>query len=108
LLVAGARVASTYRVFSQTYDEPFHLARGLQWWTGGSYDHVHHPPLAPITFAVGPLLVGAEFRDTGDRLADGNAVLYGETGYSRTLAAARAGNLVFLCLAAAATFLWGR
>ena len=108
VLVAGVRVVSTYGVFSQTYDEPFHLARGMQWWTSDSYDHVHHPPLAPIFYGLGPLVLSAEFRDTGNRLADGNAVLYGETGYSRTLGAARAGNLVFLCVAAAATFVWGK
>jgi len=41
LLLAGigvARIISTYQVFSQTTDEPAHLATGMEWLEQGTYE----------------------------------------------------------------------
>ena len=37
-LLSAVRIASTWRVFSQTVDEPIHIAAGLQWLTNGGLD----------------------------------------------------------------------
>ena len=61
LLLAGClRIAATYPVFTQTWDEPAHIAAGLEWLQRGEYNFEPlHPPLARIAAAVGPYLAGA-------------------------------------------------
>jgi hypothetical protein len=49
------RIASTYRIFSQTSDEPFHIAAGFQWLTSRQYFPViifFKTPLAFLIFVV--------------------------------------------------------
>ena len=49
------RVASTYHVFSETADEPVHLAAGFQRLTSDRYDlDPEHPPLARIGLLSSP------------------------------------------------------
>jgi hypothetical protein len=46
------RIVATYRVFSQTNDEPFHVAAGYQWLTTRGYRFdLQHPPLARVFLA---------------------------------------------------------
>src|SRR5258706_10628223 len=105
-----ARIVATYPVFSQTVDEPVHLAGGFDWLTNPGYElDPEHPPLARVAFALDAWLHGAHippgvhFRD-----ARGNALLNRDAHYVRNLAAARAGNLPFFLLALAAVGLWSR
>ena len=57
LAVAVARIAATYRVFNQTWDEPAHIAAGMQWIDRGDYTYEPlHPPLARVFTAIGPTL----------------------------------------------------
>jgi len=68
LLLAGiavARIASTYGVFGPVVDEPTPLGRGIQWLTEERYSYVHHPPLAPVAFALGRYLDTALLQETG-------------------------------------------
>jgi hypothetical protein len=54
-----ARIAATYRVFCQTFDEPYHIAAGMEWWDHGKYQWERkHPPLSRIAMALGPFLDG--------------------------------------------------
>src|SRR5437899_1597339 len=49
LAIGTARIVSTYRVFSQTFDEPAHIACGMQWLDRGVYLYEpQHPPLARV------------------------------------------------------------
>lgn len=53
IVITAARVATTYRVFSQTMDEPFHLAVGYDFLlTGRQISDPQHPPLARVFFAL--------------------------------------------------------
>lgn len=64
VLFAVARVVSTYPVFSQTFDEPAHIAAGLQWLDMGQYSYEpQHPPLARVMTALGPYLSGIRISD---------------------------------------------
>lgn len=106
LLIAAVRVTSTYRVFSQTIDEPIHVAAGFQWLTTDRYDlDLEHPPLARILFAIDPWLDGVG-KPAGDRVEQGNALLYRDDRYRHHLALARAGNLIWLLLALGVVFAW--
>jgi len=104
--LSAVRVASTYRVFSQTVDEPIHIAAGLQWLTNGGLDlDPEHPPLARIAFAAIPFIEGARVA-SGPADAKGNEVLLRGSRYRHNLAAARVGNLPFFLLALAVVAIW--
>src|SRR5262245_60953281 len=73
VLVASARIISTYNIFSHTLDEPAHIACGLEWLADGAYKwEPQHPPLARIAAALGPYLLGA--RPQGTPRIDGFAM----------------------------------
>jgi hypothetical protein len=102
------RILSTYAVFSQTSDEPTHVATGLQWLTTGTYDlDIEHPPLARIAFGVDAALNGAKV-GSGSVMEIGNALPERDGRYLRNLAAARAGNLPFFLLAITIVGVWTR
>jgi len=35
--IGSLRIASTFSVFSQTYDQPLHIACGTEWLSGSAY-----------------------------------------------------------------------
>jgi 4-amino-4-deoxy-L-arabinose transferase-like glycosyltransferase len=114
-VVAALRVADTWRRFSQTYDEPFHIVMGLEWLERGTYRlEVQHPPLARIFDAIGPFLAGRRL-PPGNILVEnahtvqeaGNDVL-AQGDYHRNLILARAGALPFLLLGIFVVWAWTR
>jgi 4-amino-4-deoxy-L-arabinose transferase-like glycosyltransferase len=109
LAVAVVRIAATYTVFSETLDEPVHLAAGLEIYTRHVYVVQNlNPPLPRLLFALGPLLDGVRLDGLDpiwDRLSE---VFQKGKGYRRTLALARAGNLLFFLIAAVAVWMWAR
>lgn len=106
IVVASVRIVSTYSHLSQIYDEPFHMLRGMHWQSGHAYVHSEHPPLGPLVFAILPCWSGLGYSDTGDKLTDGNSILYGNGGYLRTLILFRLGNLIFFWVACIALYAW--
>jgi hypothetical protein len=115
--LAVIRVASTSTVFTGTYDEPVHVACGMEWLQGGTYAcDLQHPPLARVAVALGPYLKGLRLAREGNApdqrpksiYEDGNAILYSEGQYWSNLTWARFGTLPFLVLLCVVTFLWAR
>jgi hypothetical protein len=109
LIIATARIVSTYSVFNDTVDESWHIGCGMVWLSGRTYDcNPEHPPLARGMMALGPYLAGA--RDTGQRegALEGRAVLHHGGNFDRMLALARLGVLPFFWLAALVVYLWAR
>jgi len=111
------RVASTSTVLTGTYDEPAHVACGMDWLRGGTYGcDLQHPPLARVAVALGPYLKGlrlatgwnARDQQSGSMYEEGNAILYAQDQYWSNLTWARFGTLPFLVLACVVTFLWAR
>jgi hypothetical protein len=111
-VLATVRIAATYTVFNHTFDEPIHLACGMQWLDTGRYDiSPEHPPLARAAMAAGPYLLGARAQNTPKNVAfsdiiEGLRILY-SGNYDRLLAAARMGMLPFFWLACAVVYWWG-
>jgi 4-amino-4-deoxy-L-arabinose transferase-like glycosyltransferase len=102
IIVAAAvlRVATTFPVLSQTYDEPTHVAAGFEWLSRGTYDgEPQHPPMARIAIAAGPWLQGAKLSSDGSLVSEGNEILASRNALQKTLAAARAGSLVLFVVA---------
>ncbi len=101
-------VVSAYRIYNHTWDEPLHIAAGVEMLDKGEYSfEPQHPPIARLAFAIGPYLMGARSgrHDTHNPFADGRRILHETGDYQTVLTIARLGNLPFYLLAFAATWL---
>jgi dolichyl-phosphate-mannose-protein mannosyltransferase len=106
-VLSMARVAATHRVFSQIFDEPWHVAAGYEILTKGALDYdMDHPPLARVVAAL-PFMASPEPAAT-DPVGRGNELLLQNEEYRENLALARSGNLLFLALGIIGVALWGR
>jgi hypothetical protein len=110
LTLGGADlVASTYSSFSNTLDEPAHIAAGLQWLTAHRYDEdLAEPPLGRLGAAIGPYLRGARSLGSTVPTAEGLRILGTGTHYRTTLGLARLGELPFFLLLCGVAWAWGR
>jgi len=109
VVVAVGRIAATYRVFNQTFDEPAHVATGMEWLDRGTYQYeTRHPPLGRVAVAIGPYLSGLRSHGLPFMWDEGNAILQDRGTYLRNLALARAGVLPFVALAAYLVWSWTR
>ena len=101
ILVACLLAASTWRVYSNTWDEPEHLAAGIELLDKGRYEYdTEHPPIVRIFMALGPYLAGARSFGTPppDGVLEGVDILYTGGHYKLYLTLARLGTLPFLAL----------
>ena len=109
LMIGTVRIVSTYHVFNQTWDEPAHVAAGMQWLDRGLYTYEPlHPPLARVLVALGPRLAGIRSAGHDNVWIEGNSILYAGGRYDRNLALARLGVLPFFVLATLVVFAWAR
>jgi 4-amino-4-deoxy-L-arabinose transferase-like glycosyltransferase len=109
IAVGLVRIILTYPVFSQTYDEPAHIARGMEWLDKGEYTYfLEHPPLAPVMVAVLPYFFGARSTGHPSRFAEGNAILHTGGAYLRNLTLARLGILPFFVLSTLTVWIWAK
>src|SRR5207245_11622376 len=109
-LIAILRIGSAYPKISQAYDEPAHIACGMEWLDKGTFRlEPLHPPLARVAAAIGPYLAGArlpEVRIIHDKAGDSydiyaarNAILNAQNHYRRTLVLSRLDALNLFCVA---------
>ena len=107
--VAGAlALAATHLAFSNTYDEPAHIAAGIE-WLSGHYDYdAQRPPLGRVAAGIGPYLHGERASATGSPTDDGARILGRGPHYRVTLALARLGELPFFILLCGIVWAWGR
>src|ERR1700738_2698347 len=111
ILLSLLFAASTWLVYSHTWDEPEHLAAGLELLDRGRYEYdTEHPPLARALIALGPYLAGAHSYGTPppDGVQEGIDILYGTNHYELYLTLARLGALPFLAVLLFAAWLWAR
>ncbi len=112
LVLLGCRLAAgSWPVYSPTWDEPEHLAAGIELLDKGRYEYdTEHPPLGRILLALGPYLAGAHSFGTPppDGTQEGKDILYSSPHPGEYLWLARLGTLPFLALLLWATWLWGR
>ncbi len=111
IIAAVAVAASTSSEFGATWDEPEHLAAGMEMLDRGRYEYdLQHPPLARVAIALGPYLAGvrAHGLPPPDGRAEGLAILHDAPGYDRVLRLARLGVLPFLALLLWVTYQFAR
>jgi len=116
VILAVLRITITYRETSQGFDEPAHIACGLEWLERGTYTlDPLHPPLSRVAIGLPLLLAGERLGSLLPRdsvpapfWVAGNQILFGDGHYVRNLALARCGVLPFFVLACVVVFLWTR
>ncbi|HEY0768394.1 MAG TPA: phospholipid carrier-dependent glycosyltransferase, partial [Steroidobacteraceae bacterium] len=109
ILVACLLASGSWRVYSNTWDEPEHLAAGIELLDRGQYEYdTEHPPLGRMLMALGPYLAGARSFGTPppNGTQEGIDILYSGGHYARYLTLARLGTLPFLALLLFGTWLW--
>ncbi|HEY4214280.1 MAG TPA: glycosyltransferase family 39 protein [Steroidobacteraceae bacterium] len=111
ILVTAFLSTGAWRVYGHTWDEPEHLAAGIELLDRGRYEYdTEHPPVARILMAFGPYLAGARSYGTPppDGVQEGVDILYRSGHYDEYLMLARAGMMPFYGLLLLAMWLWAR
>jgi hypothetical protein len=110
LVVIGVlRIASTFRVFSDTADEANHIKAGLELYQLRQYEvQTWNPPLPRIVLSAAPYLGGMRY-DPKLEFSEGlRFVFFGHGKYETNLVRARVGNLLFFAIAAIGVWLLAR
>ena len=106
-IIAVGRIAGTYSVYSNTYDEPNHIAAGMEWLERGTFTfEPQHPPLGRVAAAAGPYLAGATIEGAQSFGRAARAVLFSRGAYVKDLTLARMGMLPFFLATVAGVWLW--
>src|SRR5690242_3538023 len=107
--IAVGRIAATYSVYSNTFDEPDHIVAGMEWLERGTFTfEPKHPPLGRVAMALGPYLAGTSIHDATSQGRAAQAVLYDRGKYVENLTLARIGILPFFLAAVACVWVWAR
>ena len=109
IAIGAVRIVATYPELSATWDEPGHMACGMQYLA----DHVYryesqHPPVARVASALLPFLSGARPMHGPQQDLEGVAIMYAGGDPGRVLTLMRIGILPFFLLAAWMVYLWAR
>jgi len=108
-VIAVCAIISTYRVFNNVYDEPAHIATGMEWLSRGTFTlDPQHPPLSRVASAVLPWLAGEQFTGNTPMFAEGRLILGRGEHYARVLTLARLGHLPFFLFLVLVTWYWAR
>jgi len=107
-IATALAIAGTYFTFSNTNDEPAHIAAGVQWLAGTHAYDAEHAPLARIAAAIGPWVHGDRALGASSSIDEGIRLLGRGAHYRTTLALARLGELPFFLLLCAVVWGWGR
>lgn len=107
-IASSLAIVATYFAFSNTYDEPAHIAAGVEWLSGHRDYDALKPPLGRIVAGLGPYLHHDRPSTAPSPTEEGARVLGRGAHYRVTLALARLGELPFFLLLCAIAWAWGR
>jgi Dolichyl-phosphate-mannose-protein mannosyltransferase len=114
--IAVIRIACTYPMTAQAFDEPCHVSAALELLEKDTYTlDPYNTPLARITIGLPLVLAGERYPqlpDSDPRSHNynyvGNVILYQGGHYMRNLILARSGVLPLFLLMVAVVFVWAR
>ena len=100
LVIFAGRIVLTYTVFNDTVDEAGHIVAGLEIFQRGTYTiENQHPPLSRLVLGVLPYyFAGLRLNDRNDLWLHGAWFHCDALTYWKSLALARAGNLLFAAI----------
>jgi hypothetical protein len=108
VVAAVAWTVGSAASLSHTFDEPHHLATGIEWWQFGTYRWwTENPPLPKVLTALGPYLAGMRLPARPASLKSwvaGIELLGAAPSYARALMLARLGTVPFLLLTLGLTY----
>ncbi len=110
VVAAVAWTVGSATSLSHTFDEPHHLATGIEWWQFGTYRWwTENPPLPKVVTALVPYLAGMRLPANPTALnrrpwIPGIELLENAPSYERALMLARLGTASFLLLTLGLTF----
>src|SRR4051812_3848254 len=88
-----ARIAATYPMMSQAWDESLHVGAGMERLASGKYQaELIHPPLARVAGALPLYLAGKRWQgasDIDEQWDEGRRLLYADGHWWRNLTLAR-------------------
>ena len=103
------RIVSTYSETFVTWDEPGHMACGLQYLAEHVYRYEpQHPPLGRAAAALLPFVFGARPTHVPNQDQEGISQIYSSGNPAGMLTEMRLGILPFFILASAMVYLWAR
>ncbi len=108
ILLGAARIVATYPVISITFDEPAHIAAGMQLLDKDKFTYERlHPPLARAAAALAPYLAGYRSQNGRDMWVEGRRLYYaaGHPDFEM-LTLARLGILPFFVACLVLVWLW--
>src|SRR3954451_12143478 len=119
VFVMVARVVSTYHVFNDTVDEPYHIGAGIGMLEARKHiEGTQHPPLARLVAAIPLYLSGVEYPpDRGLKTVQWHftafevghhVLLHSQLAYWSVLTRARMAMLIFPVLSVCYLYLLGR
>jgi 4-amino-4-deoxy-L-arabinose transferase-like glycosyltransferase len=109
IAIGAVRMATTFRVFSVTNDEPTHISAGLELLEYHRYNlQSENPPLARVVLAAIPWFSGMRFDPHGTFSDQLRSVFHRHGEYKANLFRVRAGTIVFFIIAAVAVFFAAR
>jgi hypothetical protein len=109
VVIGLLRITSTYDSFWQTWDEPAHIAAGMELVDKKQFTYEpFHPPLARIMSAIGPYLSGIRSSGHASIWDEGHAILNANNAYGRNLTLSRLGMLPFFIAASCIVALWAK
>src|ERR1044071_7030544 len=110
IVLGAVRIVATYPAISITFDEPAHIAAGMQLLDKDKFAYERlHPPLARVAAALGPYLAGYHSQNGGNMWIEGRRLYYDYAGGhpdSLMLTLARLGILPFFVACLALVWLW--
>jgi hypothetical protein len=110
VVAAVAWTVGSASSLSHTFDEPHHLATGIEWWQFGTYRWwTENPPLPKVVTAFVPYLAGMRLPANPTVLGAppwtaGIELLDAAGSYQHALMLARLGTVIFLLLTLGVTF----
>lgn len=109
VVLGVARIVATYPVYAITFDEPAHIAAGMQLLDKDEFTYEPlHPPLARIAEALLPYVAGKHSQNGGDMWIEGRRIFYGPDGHpdAELLTLARLGVLPFFVATLLVVWAW--
>src|SRR5205823_2947201 len=103
---AAVRIASTFRIYSQTVDEATHVGAGLELLQSHRYTiQNENPPLPRVIWASLARAAGMRIDQSKVEFHQQLLTVFGHENYRRQLFIVRTGSLLFYILACIAVFL---